>query len=318
MKKQLSSSLGFLRFIQNTIVFGVMLAMLPLTGCEKELDLNLGEAGGKPVLYTFIQPDSSVAVGLSKSVSILSVREYELFTDASIEFRLNGSYLSRVAFPNGKLTGSFPSIKFMPGDTVSVDAYLGDDKLTGATTVVPTVVPIEKVDTVRVLRKQTDGRYLFVMKTTVRFTDMPNKADFYQLQLFHHTTSQSGASVTDNIDYLKEDRVFYDPEVGVSSFESIDFQGLFPDEVINGTSYGLVIYLPVAYFQKNDANVQNRLVYRLYHVDELYYGFLRARIIALSNQDLPVFNDVKMPSNVLNGYGVVTSLSPHDYEIVIQ
>jgi hypothetical protein len=286
-------------------------------GCEKELDYDLGNAGNLPVLYSFFQPDSPMDVSLSKSVSILSAKPFELYGNAMLELSKNGKYLARVDYPQDKLSALFPAYTFSVGDTVSIDVMVDGNKVAGASAYIPAVIPIEKVDTVRVLRKQPDGRFVPMMKTIVRFTDPLAQANYYQLQLFHKYVGSDGVSVIDTIDYIKDDRVFYSPEIGASSFGSIDFQGLFTDTNIDGKDYGLVVYLPISYFTKSPEQMEPQFLYRLFHVDALYFDFLRARIIELSNQNSPLFNNVKLPTNVVNGFGVVAALSPSNYSLPI-
>jgi hypothetical protein len=302
---------------QQPFVVWLMMAFA-VAGCEKDLDYDLGNAGDVPVLYSFFQPDSPMNVSLSKSVSILSVKPFELYGNARLEFNKNGKYVARVDYPNDKLSAFFPAYTFSVGDTVSIDVMVDGNKVAGASAVIPAVVPIEKVDTVRVLRKQPDGRFVPMMKTTVRFADPVAQANYYQLQLFYKYVGTDGVPVTDTIDYVKDDRVFYSPEIGASSLGSIDFQGLFTGTNIDGQAYALVVYLPISYFTASTEPLDRQFLYRLFHVDALYFDFLRARIIELSNQNSPLFNNVKMPSNVVNGFGVVAALSPSNYSLVLQ
>lgn len=302
----------------NSMYWGVLRCLclavaLILGACEKNLDIDLGENSGRPVLYAFFQPDSALAIGLSKSVSILSSSDYEYFQDAAVSVYRNGQFSNRLSYPNDRLNAAWEQVKFGHGDTIRLEiSALGVDKVT-AESVIPLDVPIEKIDTLRVYRKQANGAYAAMMKTQVVFADKGGQSDFYQLQMFRVTDTLNAAneivSVFDTLDFVKDDLVFYDPDQGVSSFESIDFQGLFNDTKIDGKRYALTVYLDVKLFGHVKPVVGSRLVCRLYHIDAVYYDFMRAMIISRSYDGLPVYNQVKIPSNVENGYGIVAGLS---------
>lgn len=292
------------------------------SSCERDLDLDLGDAGNKPVLYAFLQPDSSLTLSLSKSVSILSDKRYELYSNATILVRKNGMLLQSLNFPNDNVTFQWPHISFASGDSVSFSVYADGAEIASGETRIPIKVPVESLDTLRVLKKGTNGLFELMMKVRVYFNDPEGESNFYQLVLMNNKVVRlSDGELQAQIDTVKipkDDVLFYNPEQGSSSFETLDFQGLFSDQGIVQRPYGIVMYLPINLFDAGDDVVENKLVFRLYHLNSLYYSFFRAQIIAASYEGLPVFNSIKAPSNVSNGFGVVTSLACSSDTLVVR
>jgi hypothetical protein len=295
------------------LVCSIGAILILLLGCEKKLELNLGESGGKPVLFTILQPDSGLSVSLTKSVSILSVADYEFATDAVIEIYRNGKYHKRMLYPSETIHTRRADIRFNSGDTIRFDLFEGNTLISQPQTTLPATVPIEEIDTVRVLRKRADGVFQPMMRTRFFFSDPKNQANYYQIQLFYHyaelTDTNETIHHTDTIQFIKDDRVFYDPNQGSSSFEAIDFEGLFTDSAIDGQRYGLTIYLPISYFNVSPHILSPYFHVRLYHVNDTYYHFMRASLLTEAARGLPIYNQVKIPSNIPNGYGILSAIA---------
>ncbi|MFT3738188.1 MAG: DUF4249 domain-containing protein [Breznakibacter sp.] len=298
---------------RNLIMALTLSVVFVFGACERDLDIDLGDAGGKPVLYAFLQPDTGLVLSLSKSVSILNETHYDLYQNASVLIYKNGAPLQTLSYPNGEASYSWPQIKFNAGDSVTFSVFVDGAELASGQTQIPNPVPIESVDTLRVLKKGPSGLFEMMMRVRVYFTDPLDEANFYQLILLQKRVVEqsdgSSATVVDTISIPKDDALFYNSNQGSSSFETIDFQGLFNDQTISHRPYGIVLYLPVATFDDGEDVLANQLIFRLYHLNSLYYSFLRAQIIAASYEGLPIFNPVQAPSNVSNGFGVVTSLT---------
>jgi hypothetical protein len=317
-QRTLRKSLGLLH---KGLTYLLLLVAMLFSACAKDLDIDLGNEGGKPVVYAFIQPDSAFSISLTQSVSILSGVNYQYFNNASIRVFKNGALNSVLNYPANSIHAQWPQLTFSNADTVRIEVWGGGEKITQTSTVVVPPVKIESVDTVRVLRKGADGVYIFMMRMSMVFSDPPSQKNFYQLALFNHKRFVSvgglDSLVTDTVVFNKDDKLFYNAEQGSSGLEQIDFQGLFNDDAINGVQYKLYFYLPVEIFDPVNGLLDSRLEFRLYHLENMYYQFMRSRIIANSYVGLPIFNPVKAPSNIDGGFGVVTSLSHHSFFVDI-
>jgi hypothetical protein len=299
----------------------VLLAGLLLLSCEKTIDLELDEVGGKPVLYSFIQPDSLFSVSLSQSVSTLSGAEYELITGAKIMLFKNSDYSQYFEYSNDSLWQDFQGVNFAEGDSVVLAVWKDNETIASAVTYIPSVSQIERLDTLRKFKVDSKGVMQQVMDLTVSLNDESKSVDYYQLKLFALTTYQThsgDSTVMDPIVFSKSDRVFYDYQQGSSSLGIIDFDGLFTDEKINGLAYNVHIPLDLKYFDNNNPNINRQFIVRMYHVTSDYYSYLRSRIVADAYTNIPFIDPVKIPSNVNGGFGIVSGISVFADTLVVQ
>jgi hypothetical protein len=319
MMEKLKHTSCRLRFKINLIVplFFVLL------GCEKEIVIEqLENAGGIVTMYSFVQPGKPFDLSISKSVSMLSSQSYDLLENGWCEVQKNGQNYQNMWFPNDTIWSSYSNLDFTYGDSVSIQLYVDNQKLVSASTIIPTFVEIEKVDTSRILKEDNQGVKRPYMKVNITFSDpISAEIDYYQLVLqseVEQTINGTSNVTVEVIDYPKDDKVFNNTEQGSSSIGNIDFQGLFTDYAIEGQRYVLSTIVPIQYFLKQ-ASVNSKSVnVLLYHLSSDYYTYTRSRIIADAYESLPIFEPVKIHSNIIGGFGVVGGLSNAADTLVIQ
>jgi hypothetical protein len=293
-------------------VLGVLLFVGALSSCEKVVDIDLKEGGGKVVMYAFIQPDSALQLCVSKSVSILESKNYDLIQDAYIQVYRNGQYLTGLSFPDDTIWMTTSNISFSVGDSVSLKVVQSGEEVGFAKTFIPQYVPITKIDTLRQVKVDENGVFRVLMSFGVSFTEPVAQGDYYQLRLLAETTvrkANGDSSSVTQIVFPKTDKVFYDEQQGTSSIGNIDFDGLFNDTKINGQAYKLQFSLPLSYFDVGSDVVHHAIRVQLFHITSDYYSYLRSRLIADSYAGIPIFDPVKIPSNVSGGFGLVSGLA---------
>jgi hypothetical protein len=296
---------------------------LLLFGCEKEIVIEeLGNAGGTVTMYSFVQPNKPFDLSISKSVSMLSSQSYDLLKNGRCEVQKNGQNYQNIWFPNDTIWSSFSDINFTYNDSLSIQLYVDNQLLVSASTIIPEFIDIEQVDTIRIFKEDESGVVRQYMKVSVTFSDpLSAKTDYYQLVLkseIEQTTNGNLVVTTEVIDYPKDDKVFINTEQGSSSIGNIDFQGLFADQSIQGKKYVLSVVVPIQYFLKQtNANSKTVNVF-LYHLSPDYYNYTRSRIISEAYESLPIFEPVKIHSNIIGGLGVVGGLSNATDTLVVQ
>jgi len=302
-------------------MLGIILIVSFLLSCEKVVDIDLEEGGGKVVMYAFIQPDSALVLSVSESVSILESKNYDLIQDAYIQVYRNGQYVTGMPFPNDTIWMTNQSVAFSVGDSVSLKVVKGGAEVGFAETFIPQYVPIIKIDTVRQVKIDENGVFRVLMSFGLSFTEASPLGDYYQLRLHAETTTQTASgdsSFVTQIVFPKTDKVFYDEQQGTSSIGSIDFDGLFSDAKINNQTYKLQFSLPLSYFDIGEDVVHHAIRVQLFHITPDYYSYLRSRLIADSYAGIPIFDPVKIPSNVSGGFGLVSGLAVDEELVVIR
>ncbi len=299
---------GFMKHIRSLSWLWVV--MLLVSGCEKDIKLELRKEGNNKVLYSFIYPDSTLRLHYSKSVNVLSDRSYNYVEDASFKLYINDLYQGKYYFPENEIWGEWRNFEFSAGDTIRLKAMDDTGDTAFVKTYIPDIVNIESLDTVSSTYQGADGILYDVLNCNVGFTDEPGD-DFYQLVIIQERWEVvEGVEnyYLDTVDYFKDDPVFYSRSQEETLLEGLDFHGLFNDDIINGT-YSLQCLVPSSYYKLYWFDKKIKLTFYLYHHTNDYYRFVRTKLISDYYNGIPVFEPVNVFSNVTNGIGLVAGMS---------
>jgi len=302
------------------IVTTVLVMAFMQWGCEKDVELELKKEGNKKVLYSFIYPDSLFRLHYSKSVDVLSDANYNVVDNGRFKMYINGFYQGSYQFPADNVLGEWDDFRFRSGDTVRIKAMDDSEDTAFVETVIPLVVPIEKLDTVSSTYMGTDGILYDVLKCNLTFTDDPETDDFYQLMIIQERWEQidgEEAYYVDTVDYIKDDPVFYSRNQEGALLEGIDFKGMFDDEIIKG-KYNLQCLVPSSYYKLYWFDKKIKLTFYLYHHTEDYYRYVRSKLISDYYNGIPVFEPVNVHSNVENGLGLVSGMSFYPDSLIFE
>ncbi len=294
----------------------ISLLLVGLLACEKDIEIELGAQSEKLVMYAFIYPDSTLNFHLSKSQSILSVENYKQVEKGRFQLFVNDNFQGAYILPSDTIWSQWPEFSFKAGDRLNINAYELNGDTIMAESYIPEAVEMLAMDTMSVMRSVSDDNSVEMLKTKIRFEDPIGEENFYQLMVVREGWGQKGDEpyyTRKTIIYDKDDAVFSHGDQGGSLLPGIDFQGLFTDGFINGKTYDLNVYIPRdnLFFDYYEDKI--RITIYLYHHTYDYYSYFRSIILADGYggfyEDLPVFEPVKIHTNIVNGLGLVSGMN---------
>ncbi len=299
---------GFIKYIRS--LSGIVILAMLISGCEKDIKLELQKEGNNKVLYSFIYPDSAFRLHYSKSVNVLSDQSFTLVKDANFKMYINDLYQGKYSFPENDIWGEWSNFGFTAGDTIRIKAMDDTSDTAFVETYIPDIVDIENLDTLSSTYQGADGILYDVLKCNIVFTDGDDD-DYYQLVIIQERWEVVDGVENyylDTVDYIKDDPVFYSRSQEETLLEGLDFHGLFNDEIINGT-YDLQCLVPSSYYKLYWFDKKIKLTFYLYHHTNDYYRFVRTKLISDYYNGIPVFEPINIFSNVTNGIGLVSGMS---------
>lgn len=288
-----------------------LLILAALIGCESDLNLKLEESGGNLVLFSFLKPDSTFKVHLSRSVSHSSMNDYDRVYDGYVVVKKNGEVADSFNWNYRQLWAERPLIKINAGDHFEV---IGGNKTSRAIgeTNIPEPIKIETVTLNGLDELPTRDN----ISCIITFIDPPKHDNYYRLIISEKTSTKTTTGYTlneRNVRYLKDDQVFYIRDQEGSLLGGIDFDGAFSDYLIAQIPYKLKVRIPKSYFREPKENEKRELIFQLQTLSKEYYDYLRSRIIAEYNQKLPVVSPIKIHNNVNGGLGLIGGFSADTY-----
>lgn len=281
--------------------------------CEKSLDFRLEEKGGRLVMFSFLTPDSSFNVHLSKSVSHNSVDDFERIYDGNITVYRNGKIVDDFIFPFDKTWAYLDDVVISEGDTFRIEAYDSGGQSISAETRVPYAVPVTISDTTTIEREQNGNGTMPMLQCKLTIPDTEGVSDYYQLLVFEElcvVTAGDSVCKRTEIDYSKTDPVFYVRDQEGSLIGGLDFGGCFSDHLFDGENYALTIYLPVQYVTAPaSSGMYRKIFFLLLSHTRQYYDYYRSRTVAEYGYELPLLDPIRIYSNVEGGLGLVSAYS---------
>ncbi|WP_462318139.1 DUF4249 domain-containing protein [Marinilabilia sp.] len=289
------------------VVLGVL-----FQGCEKDLDWEESQKGGNLVLFSFLTPDSAFNAHLSRSVSHSSVDDFERVYGGNITVYKNGAIADDFLFPYDKSWTYRDDFSCMPGDTIRIEAADGEGQRVYAETVIPGFVPMEITDTTIVEQISRDNFSERVLQCSLQIDDPAGEENYYQLVVLEQICRKdiiNGCKET-QVNFSKDDPVFYVRNLEGSLIGGLDFGGCFSDHIFDGENYELTLNLPIQYASApNDPEADRKLLFVLLSHTRGYYDYYRSRVVAEYGYDLPIIDPIRIYNNVNGGIGLVAGYS---------
>jgi hypothetical protein len=289
----------------------LFVALSMLMACEKSLNLKLEEKGGKLVLFSFLNPDSAFNVHLSKSVSHMSVDDYERVYDGNITVYKNGTIVDDFVFPFDNVWAHRNNFAFSSRDTILIKAVSGEGQSAYGKTAVPESVKINIKDTATIEVNDKEYGNGKALKCNLVISDPLGAENCYQLVVFEELYSiENGDTIRDRsrIDYSKNDPVFYVRDQEGSLIGELDFGGCFSDHLFDGEEYELSLNLSDQYSKApGSPYAERKLLFVLLSHTRAYYDYYRSRIVAEYGYDLPLIDPIRIYNNVEGGLGLVAA-----------
>ncbi|PRY91858.1 uncharacterized protein DUF4249 [Marinilabilia salmonicolor] len=288
----------------------LILLALAFFSCEKEIEIEMEERGGRLVLYSFIAPDSILQVHLSKSVSHLSVDDFERVYNGNITVYRNDRIVDDFIFPFDESWANRYGVNFSSGDSILIEAFDGSGQSVSGKTIIPDTVPFLWADTATVVRSDNKDGERKVLNCKLTISDPAVIKNYYQLIIFEQICRMEEGVVKceqKRVVYDKTDPVFFVQSKEGSLIGEIDFDGCFSDTLFNGENYNLEVDLPLEYATVPDQNGASRKIYfLLLSHTRGFYDYYRSRVVAEYGYDLPIIDPIRIYNNIDGGLGLVT------------
>jgi hypothetical protein len=192
-----------------------------------------------------------------------------------------------------------------------------------ATTKIPNLVKIEKVDTAKVILEGTfqEGESNILLQSNIEFTDPANEKNYYLVYVYVKHDDQGSW----NIPF-----VCTDPNVEEHlNSGTISFGVAFSDKNINGKKYKLPITLngnEIGWpFRKEfppdypfPVEYKTSIYFRLYSITEEYFKYIQTLNLFLKNYTNPLAEPTQMYSNITGGYGIFAGAAVSSDSIIYQ
>lgn len=319
------------------------LSLILLTGCQK-LKMNIPDTGRKLAINGLITTDELLNLRISKSLYINSLEGDDYFSiydldSAEVRFYQNNNFIDSLyhifgsdymdwwyVFPKGNYGSK--TVNPLPGHEYKVVAKFPGLPTASATTVIPNLVKIENVDSLRITL--ASGSYYesnLGMQFKIKFSDPANESNFYLFRMYTITYYDPffGSSVPSRTDVLlfdSEDPIIEERIYQVNGLQSV----VFSDKVINGQTYNLDVIVKAESIGNPlfpgiySSYTENRktIYFKLYSITGEYFRYIQSLYQYSKTYGNPLAEPVIVNSNVNGGYGMFSGAAVSTDSIVFQ
>lgn len=292
-----------------------LLAAFACLACEKTIDIDVPVEDSKIVLHSFLNPDSTLKVQLTRSAFVLD----ETYNESLI---LEGASVR--VFEDGKEIGSMQELQqgwyelagFKPkeGKTYRLDAEkAGFDKITASERILP-AVPIAEVSLDTTLISEHGYTYHKVHLSFV-IEDQPGE-NFYVPAAFHYIKAKV-INPYDNTEHIFEYLSPLHMESSEPFVEMICSGSCFSiinDSFIDGKRYQVRMEGSVSDYPSEWEVLEERFYVKLYNVSPSYYFYHASLNTNLGSGEDPFSEPTPVFTNVEGGYGLLGSLNASHHE----
>lgn len=290
----------------KNIILLVLVAML--TGCEKNVQIDLPKELPKLVVNSFFTPDSAVSVQVSLSQPVLERPFLTGIEDASVKLFEEGQEIATLKLDT--------SLKFVyttnnknlikAGSKYSLTVATSKYGTATAQSFVPLPVKINKVTITESAGVSVDGAPYNLLK--LELSDPANAENFYAVKVksVHYKLIRNNqANREDTLWSESLQDLFLEPSI---SSLNPNTQLLFSDKSFNGRTTSLLLYyfpaVPPAFRRKG-------ISIALITTGKDYYEYNKRLRTHLTNQTFELLGGetIPMPNNIKNGYGIFAGYS---------
>jgi hypothetical protein len=299
------------------------------SSCQKE-NVKIPDTGRKLVINGLITTDSLINVRILKSYyfkSEINWDSYSEFDGSEVTLYKNNIFLDSLYFSkhvsaNDEIyyKSNYLSKLFYP---LSGSEYKIIVKKEGypdatATTIIPDLVKIEKIDTSRTIVAPGFG-HDYLLNCKIEFADPGFQSNYYLINVIKF---DSLSGVKSYMSFDCNDPVV-EEELGSNEMisEVLKFGYAFSDKLIDGKKYSLNISFNGRYYYYDPYNPvpRNSYVYyiRLYSITEEYFKFIQTLNLFNATYDDPLTEPVSVYSNVSGGYGIFSGAAVSTDSIIL-
>jgi hypothetical protein len=292
-------------------LFFYLVFLLLICSCQKEI-VFIPNTGRKLVINGLITTDSLINVRISKSYyfkdPLMGSAIYSEFDSAEVRFYKNNIYLDSLHYSGHSnystdvyYNNNYWSNYVLPmsGNEYKIIVKKAGFTDATATTKIPRLVKIEKVDTSRISLPHSSG---FIIDCSVVFTDPPGEKNYYLINI-----------VSRHLPWRKEYLNFRcnDPimeEELSSASNNWKYGYAFSDKLIDGKKYSLNVSFTGSSYFDSPYNPNPRTSYtyyfRLISITEEYFTYIKSLNLFNATYSNPLAEPVMVYSNVSGGYGI--------------
>jgi hypothetical protein len=284
-----------------------ILAGFLFMACETVVDIEVPQGDPKLVVFSVLNPDSTVEVVVSRSRFILDDRDFQPVTNAQIT--MIPSQGESLAFEHRE-KGIFEANYLpQPGLEYSLKVEATGFESVESRTILPDPVPVESMEVQRDLVVRDQSEYY---RLNFNFIDPPGE-NYYQI--FVYTTQYIEVPVWGYQDsfniFTSRGNIFIEPVDPVFEQENDWGTGLLIEDVtFNGRNYTMQLLVPRYAFESYEGGPEFMEVeVELFHLSPDFYLFERTRRLQDYNEDNPFAEPVPVFNNIENGMGLFSGMS---------
>lgn len=284
----------------------IIIILLALWGCRKEVNIDLDDRDKKIVLNSILSQGDPILVNLSLSKGILE-DDYPMdyIENGLVILSKNGVAIDTLSHDSN---GNYIS-KFQPETAIyEIDVWSPQYNKVHTSTEIPSPVSISSIDTASVTgyEQRFDFTYEYqALECRLKITDPPNETNFYLLSVENEVHDSLSGIFKLPVYYRSPDPVLASDKNNYVSLPGGDYGALFTDEIFNGTTYRLVIHVERYAFMEG----YNKMVFKLHSLNRELFLYLKS--LELYNQSkFGAFSEpVQVYSNIENGFGIFCGYS---------
>lgn len=296
----------------------IALCSILLTSCQHEIVLP--DTGRKIVINGFIATDSLLNVFVNKSVyastfdfpygkDLDNAKVYIYQNDICID-SLNHEWRSSYSFTSNSSSIYYPGNYWskrlipLPGNEYKIVAKVPGLPDATASTKIPDIVRIERIDTTRIVIDPATGNYSFKrLICKIEFTDPKDETNYYLFNVGKVFLCQ---------DPIVEEELW---NINHGAWDGNRYiEGIaFSDKVINGQKYSLTISIPITqiYIDSLKTSIYPELTVplKLYSITEEYFKYIQTLNLYNAKFGNPLTEPVQVYSNITGGLGIFAGSS---------
>ena len=305
----------------------IVLCLMLFIACQQE-KIELPDTGRKIVINGLISTDSLLSVFVNKSVYI-SEYDFPMGKDLenakvyiyqnnicidSLTHDVNHLWKSTIYYP-----GNYWSARLipLPGDEYKIVAKVPGLPDATASTKIPDIVNIERVDTSRIILvseseyPEFDSFERLICK--IEFTDPKDETNYYLFNIGKSFLCQ---------DPIVEEKL-YDVNSNNGQSDGSYIEGIaFSDKVINGQKYSLTISIPERGWYNDSLKTRIfpklTLDLKLYSITEEYFKYIQTLNLYNEKFGNPLTEPVLVYSNITGGYGIFAGSAVSCKSIIVR
>lgn len=281
-------------------LLAICVTFIIVGSCTQKVLIDLPYDKPMPVMNSLLASDSAVYVDLTYSKSIKSFATgFESIANAQVRLFADGQLVETLAErATDQSRVYYSGYKIKQGQKINIEAQLADATILLGETVVPSAPEISEVRGKR-LTEDAFGNVDYQFNVTLN--DKGFTKDYYQLKIY----PVSNGVVNKNLQLFSTITNLKRNQGGVfDNFTDNQYNGIsyFDDETFNGQSFNLNI-------QSHYYGELDKVAVELIAISESAYLYFRSIALQdLRNND-PLYEKVKVYSNIKNGLGILGALS---------